>query len=187
MIESIAGIIKSLSEHIGSGGDFDLKEVRVSFSAPNPRKASTETLTINKNKMYEANFQWVKYGILFTKGNDFFVYQVSLNPWGSKQDNAQIIKSDSELKLYKQEPVDIKPIDVEHAFPSILRGPNLHPGGGVRINYINTDQSDKGNQYSGLEFKRYFDNDYFVVITKSKTMENPYGTPIGVIGESDDK
>ena len=160
---------------------FKLHEVKISFSAPNPKRPTSETLTIEKEKGMEANFQWQTYSILFTDEDmNWYIYTATLHPWGSKiEGTPEIVSSDSKWKLDRTKLVELKTEDVERMFP-ILKEPNLHPK--TLVNYLNTHNSDKGRWYSSTEFKQFFDDEFYVVLSKNKELLNPFGKSVGVKG-----
>jgi hypothetical protein len=186
-MKSIAEAIKVFASSLGAAGKFNLQEVKITFSAPNPKRPSTETLTLEKEKDMEANFQWSSYSILFSnKDMDWFIYTASMNPWGTIMTGTpEVISSDSKWTLYRDKKVDLTAREVEQAFPAILRKPELFPK--TQVNYMNIHQSDKGHWYSGEEFKKYFDNDFYVVVSKDKSLKNPFGRTIGIKGQPEEK
>ena len=181
-MKSIATHIKDFASFVISAGKYNLHEIKVSFSAPNPKNPSTETLTLEKEKSMEANFQWSSYSVLFTDSEmGWYVYKTELDPWGTKMSGTQeIIGSDSKWQLHRDEKVEITAQEIERAFP-LLREPDLHPK--TQVNYMNIHQSDKGHWYSSEEFKKYFDNDFYVMINKDKSLVNPFGKIVGKQGE----
>jgi hypothetical protein len=171
--------LRNLGRIIISAGNYTLHEVKIYFSAPSPKHPSIETLTVEPTKQLEANFQWADYAILFTdKKMNWFIYKISLNPWGTAQAGTQeVIASDSMWKLYRDQKVEIEPKEVERSF-TILRKPELHPE--AKVSYINSHKSDKGRAYSSTEFKQFFDNNFYVVISKDKKLVNPFGKAVGI-------
>ena len=179
-IRKVAEIIKNEQYH--------LEEVKIFFSAPNPRKPGSDTITIDKDKAKEANFQWLVYQILFSvdEGRDepkYFIYSVGLEPTGKEKLPNKVFESDSNWSgKNKDNPTkDMTPGDVKRAFPETLKGPNLNPIKSAQTVYVNTDESDKAHVYSSEDFRRFFDNDFYVVLNpQSRELRNPFGKPIGM-------
>lgn len=188
-MNSLIQHIRELARAIEAAGKYKLQDTRIYFSAPDPDSPTTETLDIKKKKEFEANFQWVAYAVKFTNEDmDWYIYQTQLHPWGTKMEGTQeVIASDStsKWKLYRDEEVEIRPDKVERAFSSMLRKPDLHPR--TQVTYVNTHKSDKGDEYSSEEFKRKFDNDFYVVVSKGRELVNPFGTEIGVKGKPEEE
>lgn len=180
----------SLSEHIRrfahiiiSQKDYEIEEIKIFFSAPDPHRPSSETLTIEEKKPGEANFQWIAYQVLFTKNDNYYIYSLPLSPNGEAKLPDKVFESDSNWSSKnKDRPTrDATPGDIKRSFPKLLKGPDLHPPKDIQTIYINTDKSDRGEPYSSQEFKRLFDNDFYVVLNpKSKELKNPFGDPIGM-------
>jgi len=176
----------SLSDHIrkiAKKTNYEIEEIKIFFSAPKPERPSSETLNIEKGPAQEANFQWIAYQVLFTKNkSDYYIYNISLNPDGKEKGPAIVFPSDSDWSgENKNRPAkDITPGDIKRAFPKVLKGPNLFPLREYQTVYVNTHESDKGKSYSGKEFKKFFDNDFYVVVSKSKELKNPFGKLIGM-------
>lgn len=196
----------TLSEHIrkiavviAKDAKFRLKEIKIFFSAPNPKEAGPETLTIEKEKATEANFQWVSFQVLFsTEKAKYYIYSLDLETNGRGKLPDKVFESDDDWSgENKNNPTrDIDPGDIKRAYPKIFKsnivegGPNLFPAKalpfGVPTNYINTHGSDKSHVYSSEEFKKNFDNDFYIVMDpKSKQLKNPFGDLLG--GETPEK
>jgi hypothetical protein len=188
--------MNSLSEHlyrlageISKGPDkeeYHVAGVKIFFSAPDPKQPGSETLTVEKDVSEEANFQWIAYQILFTYKEDkeltYYIYNVGLSPEGKEKLPNKVFESDSNWsgKNKGNPSVDILVGDVKRALPKLLKEPNLFPSGvGMTIEYINIDKSDKGHSYSKEEFKKNFDNDFYVVLSPKGTLNNPFGKLIG--------
>lgn len=183
--------MESLSEYlrgyarilISKEDDYEIEEIKIFFSAPDPHRPPNETLTIEKKKTGEANFQWVAYQALFTKNDDYYIYSAPLSPEGNVKLPDKVFESDSDWSAKNKDRPSkaVSPGDVKRAFPRLLKGPDLHPPRDLQTVYINTDASDKGSSYSSQDFKRLFDNDFYVVLNpKSKELKNPFGDPIGM-------
>jgi hypothetical protein len=169
--------------------NFHVEDIKIFFSAPKPESPSSKGLTVDKEKSTQANFQWVAYQILFSKGEKeepkYYVYSVGLEPDGREKLPDKVFESDSDWSAKnKNTPAkDLIPGDVKRTFPKILRGPNLHPDKFARVVYINTDESDKGHTYSSEDFKRLFDNDFYIILNPhSRELKNPFGKLIGIRG-----
>jgi len=170
---------------------FHPEQIQIFFSAPNPLRPGSETLTIEKEKFAEANFQWISYNLLFTykKGDEepeYFVYQIGLNSNGTEKPPAIVFESDSDFDLSKaKEPIaEPNAADVKRSMARVLKGPDLFPSKEFQTIYINTDKSNKWAHYSSDKFKHYFDNDFYIVLNpKSKKLLNPMGNEVGLKGE----
>jgi hypothetical protein len=177
-MKALHGIIKECAAVI-AGEKFTVHDIKISFSAPNPKVGSAETLTVEKEKKFEANFQWLRYAILFTdSAMKWYGYITSLNAWGTKlPGDQQVFNSDSKGKQYKDESAPFSVEEIERALSKYLKEPDLHPK--AQVIYINGHKSDKGHEYSSDEFKKFFNNDFYVVISKNKELVNPFGKPVG--------
>lgn len=192
MLKSVAGYLQVLAGEISKGPgkeEYHIAGVKAFFSAPNPKNPSSNTLTIKKEISGEANFQWVAYQVLFTykeknsKEASYFIYNVSLNPEGTEKLPSKVFESDSNWSGdNKENPSrELLPGEVKRALPRILKGPDLFPPEvGKTIEYVNVGKEDKGHSYSLQEFKKNFDNDFYIVINpKSSQLKNPFGKIIG--------
>ena len=168
--------------------NYKLEGVKIFFSAPNPHRPGSETLTKDKEPSKEANFQWVTYQILFSKDvgrdqPDYYIYSVGLSPEGKERLPNKVFQSDSNWSgKNKDTPArGVSPGDAKRSFPEVLRGPNLNPAKIVQTVYVNTDESDKGKDYSSEEFKKLFDNNFYIVVDlHSKELKNPFGKMVGM-------
>lgn len=162
----------------------EIEEIKIYFSAPDPHRPSTKTLTLESEKMDEANFYWRQYAILFTDAKeDWHIYLIPLHPWGEKKPGGEeVIQSDSLWSVKRDETPSLTSKEVEKLFPEILKGPELFPSRGYQVSYINSHKSDKKEDYSPEEFRRNFDNTFYTVLTKNKMLENPFGKPLGTKG-----
>lgn len=168
---------------IGAETEYKIEGIKIFFSAPKPKSPSSETLDIKEEKSEGANFEWIAYQVLFLKGETYYIYNIDLGPNGQEKPPATVFESDSDWSGKKKSiPArDIIPGDIKRAFPRILKGPNLKPWKEAQTIYVNIDESDKGNTYSSEEFKRNFDNDFYIVLNpKSKKLVNPLGELIGM-------
>jgi len=182
-METLSEFIRRYARVFIGQEDYEIEEIKIFFSAPNPKRPGSETLTIEKEKPGEANFQWIAYQVLFTKGEDYYVYSVPLNPNGNAKLPDKVFESDSNWSSkFKDRPSKkVSPGDIKRSVPKLLKGPELHPPEDTQTIYINTDHSDKGSSYSSQDFKRLFDNDFYVVLNpKSKELQNPFGDAIGM-------
>jgi hypothetical protein len=179
-LRKVAGVVKD---------EFHIETIKIFFSAPKPSSPTSENLTVDKEKAKEANFQWVAYQILFSKGEKeepkYYIYSVGLESDGREKLPDKVFESDSDFSgKNKNNPTrDMLPGDVKRTFPKILRGPNLHPDKFGRVIYINTSAEDKGHSYSSEDFKRLFDNDFYIVLSpRTRDLKNPFGKLVGVRG-----
>jgi hypothetical protein len=160
-----------------------LHEIRVSFDAPPLKALNPESLTIEKSKEFEANFQWIKYAILFTdKDMNWYTYITPLYPWGDRQKGGQeLLASDSVGNIKKDTEVKISPEEVEKEFSSFLKKPELFPK--AQVSYLNANKSDK-HKYSSEEFKRDFvDSGRYILLTKDRRFVDPLGREVGKKGQ----
>jgi|WetSurMetagenome_2_1015567.scaffolds.fasta_scaffold468831_2 hypothetical protein len=163
--------------------EYTLHEIRVSFDAPPLKALKPDSLTIEKKKEFEANFQWVKYAILFTnKKMKWFSYITPLYPWGERQKGGQeIYSSDSIGNIDEKEEVDIPTESVEKEFEKYLKGPELFPK--AQVAYVNANKTDR-HKYSSEEFKRDFvDSGRYVLLTKNRRYVDPLGNLLGKQGQ----
>jgi hypothetical protein len=183
-LRRIAGVMK---------GDLHIEEIKIFFSAPKPSSPSSKGLTIDKEKSNEANFQWITYQILFSKGEEkkepkYYIYSVNLEPEGKERLPDKVFESDSAWSATKKDipTKDLTPGEVKTTFPKILKhegGPNLHPEEFAKTVYINYDDSEKGAEYSSDEFKKAFDNNFYVVLNPhSRERKNPFDKLTGTFG-----
>jgi len=182
-METLSEFIRRYARVLVGQEDFEIEEIKIFFSAPDPKQPGSETLTIEKEKPGEANFQWIAYQVLFTKGEDYYVYSVPLNSNGNAKLPDKVFESDSNWssKSKDRPSKKVSPGDIKRSIPKLLKGPELHPSRDIQTIYINTDHSDKGSSYSSQDFKRLFDNDFYVVLNpKSKELQNPFGDAIGM-------
>jgi len=160
---------------------FKLHEVKIYFSAP--PKTSTETLTIEKEKAFEANFQWSFYQILFLdKEMNRYIYQATLQPWGEIMSGvAEVSGANTTWKVDKAIEINIDPTEIEKSFSTLLgseaKKPDLFPKNAL-VSYVNMHKSEKGKSYKPEEFKNNFGDDFYVLLTKTKDLVNPIGGPI---------
>ncbi len=96
----------SITEHLrrlaGAIKDqYHAQEIRIFFSAPNPKTPGSETLNLTKDVSQGANFQWVAYRLYFTfkptkeAGHEYYIYHSGLNPTGEEKLTDKVFKSDS--------------------------------------------------------------------------------------------
>lgn len=173
---------------------YKIEDIKIVFSAPNPDKATSKnTLTTEKDPALEANFQWISFLVLFsaTEGEEdakYYIFKMPLDTDGSEKTPSVVFNSDSGW-AQKGVTEDIDSGEVKTKFPEILKGPNLYPK--QQVQYINDADSAKGSgrtvhtkPYSSEEFKRLFDNNFYVVLNpKSKDLKNPFGKTVGRKGE----
>jgi hypothetical protein len=168
--------------------------IKIFFSAVNPKKADAKTITIEEDKSKEANFQWVAYQLLFSTGDEdptYYIYNSDLTPDGSDKGLFKVFKSDSnwsaDNKNNPERTGEFSPSNVRRMYPELLKGPNLtnpekysHDAGGFTVSYVNIDESDKGTSYSTDKFKKFFDNEFYVVLNPNKNeLKNPFGVSVG--------
>jgi len=188
-LRKIAGQI----EETGKKAKLHIEGIKIFFKAPDPRHPSTEeALTKEKEKFTEANFQWVAYQVLFTVEPDkenYYVYSTPLESNGDAKEPAIVFDSDSAWSgAHKNTPSNnYTPGDVVRSFPQLLKGPLLPKEGSGpekfgQVLYIGAKKSDIGKRpYSSSEFKRLFDNDFYVVLdSATKELRNPFGKTIGI-------
>jgi hypothetical protein len=185
-MEILHEYIRDLARIAAEG--YKLHEVTISFFAPDPKTRSTETLTIDKDKGFEANFQWLRYSVLFTDSDmDWYAYTTPLTPNGKKPLGGQeVYPSDTKFKVDRTKAADIDPEEVEGAFPNLLKGPNLKPE--ARVNYVLLSGVDANarvvKSYDLEEFRRIFVTDgFYKLITKGMEIVDPFGKQLGVKGQ----
>ena len=190
MLEIISDFLRKAAgivEKTDSKNKLHIEGIRIAFSAPNPKHPpAEESLTKDKEKFAEANFQWSKFQILFTiepSMEKYYIYSTPLNPEGTSKDPDIVFDSDSKWGGNSTIPSnDYTTGDIIRAFPKILRGPDLKNSEkyGQTV-YVNSDKSDKAHVYSSQEFKNLFDNDFYIVLNvHTKELRNPFGKIIGI-------
>ena len=163
--------------------DYTLHEIRVSFDAPPLKALKPESLTIEKERAFEANFQWVKYAVLFTnKKMNWYTYVTPLYPWGEKQKGGQqLLAADSIGNISPKEEVKIPIETVEKEFEKYLKKPELFPK--AQASYINANKTDH-HKYSSEEFKKDFiDSGRYILLTKDRKYVDPLGRIVGKEGQ----
>jgi hypothetical protein len=161
---------------------YTLHEVRISFDAPPLREMNPGSLTINKEKEFEANFQWVKYAILFTDADmNWYTYLSPLYPWGKKQEGGQELFAADSLGNINKKEVNIPIKEVENEFAKYLKEPDLDPK--TQVTYINANKVDH-HKYSSEDFKKNFiSSGRYIVLTKDRRYVDPFGKVMGKQGE----
>jgi len=190
MWDSISNFVRKIAgdiEQTSRKNKLHIEGIRIAFSAPNPKNPPTEeTLTKDKETFAEANFQWVKFQVKFTVEPDmekYYVYSTPLNPEGTSKSPDIVFNSDSKWGGNNTVPSnDYTTGDIIRAFPRLLKGPNLKDTEKFSETvYVNTDKSDKAHVYSSQEFKKLFDNDFYIVLNpRIKELHNPFGKVIGI-------
>jgi hypothetical protein len=166
--------------------DLEKAGVKIFFKAPNPKKPGSETMTIDKNPAEGANFQWVAYQLLFHDGDNYFIYSADLKPDGSDKGLEKVFESDSAWSgTNKNKPIltgELSSGSIKRMFPELLKGPELHPSpeNAPTVEYINVDPSNEGKTYSTEEFKKNFNNNFYVVLSPGVKKLNPFGVAIGM-------
>lgn len=167
--------------------DLKAEEARIFFHVDKATDPGAKSLTIEKEKVLDSQFQWIAYQLLFSFIKDgerkFYVYDVKLHTNGTEEKGAVVFDSDSRFsgKNKDKNTKDITPEEVKINLPRILKGPELFPD--LKVNYVNTSSSDR-KVYSSEEFKNKFDTDYFIVLDPGKAeMKNPFGKIVGKRGE----
>jgi len=183
MFKSVSEYIQKLARAIKD--QYHAQEIRIFFSAPNPKRPSSETLDVTKDVTKGANFQWVALRLYFTfkgaeeSGHEYYIYHTGLNPTGGEKLPNKVFKSDSKWSLQNVNiPIMESPLtpgDIKRAVPELLKGPQLFPKLDIPVVYRNSDKSDT-SEYSSEEFKRLFDNDFYIVLNpKSKSLKTLLG------------
>lgn len=190
----LLSIVDSFRKMAAEAPAYKLAGVTIFFSAPNPRRPETaKSLTRGKEPAKEANFQWVAYQVLFSKDMgeeepDYYIYSMGLTPEGKTKMPNKVFKSDSKWSGKNKDIPDpsIPPGEVIRAFPELLKhgesgGPNLNPAKVTPTLYKNTEKTDLGEPYSSDDFKKFFDNNFYIVVDlHSKELKNPFGKMVGM-------
>lgn len=173
-----------------------LEKIDISFFAP--YQNNTETLTIEKNKSHEANFQWNQYSLLLSDGNvnpvkkQWYRFYEKLEAWGTVQPgNAQIkrvnekgVPTDELTKQPLPESLTVQSIQAQ--FRDLLQKPDLEPNKPESmVEYINGQKPVK--TYSPTEFKNTYENGtlnkdgthFYVLVSKSNDILSPLGKKLG--------
>lgn len=186
----LSEMIRKIVAGITREAKYHLEDVKIFFKAPDPHHPGSETITIEADPAKEANFQWVAYQALFSisSGEEdpkYYIYNVGLEPNGVEKLPNKVFESDSSWSAKNKDmpSQDFTPGEAKRTFPEALKGPNMHPEKHVRTTYVNTDASDRAVEYSDKEFKKLFDNLFYVVLNPhSRDLKNPYGRKIGKTG-----
>jgi hypothetical protein len=179
-IRKVAALIK---------GGYHIEGVKIFFSAPNPN-FSMDTA---KSVSLKSNFQWVAYqGLLFkeVKNEDpvYYVYSMPLDMGGKEKGPDIVFESDSDWSGdNKKNPTDDMPAQEAKKLFTNADKFDLFPKN-VQTTYINTDDTDRGREYSSEKFKTIFQNDFYVVLGADpkdpKGLSNPVtGDVLGKEGE----
>jgi hypothetical protein len=166
---------------------YKIHDIRISFDAP--PLDSAESLTVEKKKKFEANFQWLKFAIFFSdKKMNWYEYLTPLYPWGKKVDGGQELFAADDLGHVNENDEVAIPIEsVESEFAKYLSKPELFPKiPGVPIFYINANKGDKkeGHKYSAQDFMMSFvKSGRYVLLTKDRRFVDPMGKELGVKGQ----
>ena len=150
-MKKLSDQIRELAEKAAAVG-YIAHGIKISFSAPKPfstekkeppttreeKQPPTTTLTLEKNKKFEPNFQWIKYALHFKdEESNWFVYISPLQPWGENKDGGQYIAtSDSVFGKEGEAAEGMDTETVKRRFRKYLEGPNLYPKG-IPVSYIN--------------------------------------------------
>lgn len=169
-----------------------IRDIKIFFLASKPTSPSSKGLTKEKDKATEANFQWVAYQVLFSTpsgdNSKYYIYSVGLNSDGSEKLPDKVFESDSAWSAEKKDipTKDLTPGEVKMTFPEVLKGPNLQPDKYGQVVYINAHADDKGHEYSSKDFKKLFDNNFYVVLNPyTKELKNPFGKLVGLEGKKE--
>ena len=185
-------------------GELHLHEVKLFFSAPDPKRGSPKTLTVDKDPAKGANFAWNSLKALISKQPEgsklsYYVYYIPLLQNGKAGSPSEVFDSDSnwDAKMIVEgiTSEDVLPGDVERAFPAVFKGPDLDPSKHtVRTSYVNeippTDEVSQPKpketremkEYTETEFKSIFlskEKFYILLTPGSKELKNPFGDLIG--------
>lgn len=121
--------MKSISDYIRKiAADIDpdkkkykLEKIQIGFKA----EPIGQSLTMEKDKSKQENFQWVQYAVTFSKGGKYYLFRAEMNPDGESfkepASSAEIYETDSQ-GLTENPTTDLIPADAIRAFPSILKG-----------------------------------------------------------------
>lgn len=183
MLISLFEYMKRIGKVAAENSKYHIKEIKIFFSAPNPKQADdTHSLTIKDEAADDANFQWIAFQALFSTVNlKYYIYDMPLDTNGKEKPPGKVFESDDDWSgKNKDNPLkEVTTGDLKRAYPKIFRGPNLFSANqlpfGTPTNYINSHPTDKGKSYSSEEFKEKFDNDFYIVMDPtSKKLQNPF-------------
>jgi hypothetical protein len=179
-----------------------LEKISVSFYAPQPN--NTETLTMQKNKSAEANFQWNKYSLLLSDGDQnpakklWLRFAEKLDPWGTvqpgdaelKMTNASGITTPEFAKQPIPEGITIDLIRIK--FKNYLQKPEFEPNQPESmIEYINAGWPPGSKKeptiYTPTNFKKIYENGtlnkdgthFYILMTKEGDIKSPLGKTLG--------
>ena len=154
-------------------------EIRIHFDASPLRSLKPESLTIDRQKGFEANFQWgPKYIIRFTdKEKKWYAYSTDIYPWGDKQNSGQeILATESDGKPIKDEEVNIPIEEVENEFKKYLFPLKLEPKEvDLQVTYINTHNEGALESYKAEKFETDFiESGRYRLLTKNRKFMDPF-------------
>jgi hypothetical protein len=176
--------MESLAEYIRRiGADVDLEykiaKIKIFFKAE-----VGQSLTVEEDTTEEKNFQWVQYSIIFSKGDQYYLFRSPISPDGTELLGGDVFESDSSGEDLKK--ATLTKNEVITAFPGILKGSpeliykDIKRKTGLRkedVTYYN--QVGAGvKDYSVEEFERTFFKDFYVVFSEKKEKKRPDGKPV---------
>jgi len=194
-MESLAEYIRRIGADVNPE-KLQLRKIKIFFKAPVLKEAPEEALTKEDDTSQEANFQWVQYSIIFSKGEQYYLFRSPIDPSGSKLTGGEVFKSDSRGENLEKS--DITKNEVLTAFPEILKGePKLvykSPDAVGIKNKTNLKEDDVTyynqvgggiDDYSVEEFGKTFFQDYYIVFSVSKEKKRPDGRPVKLVHDKE--
>jgi len=173
-MKSVAGYIRRFAAEVDP--EYKIGKIKIFFKA----EVGT-SLTIEQDATEEKNFQWVQYSIIFSKGDQYYLFRSPLSPDGSELLGGEVFKSDSNGENLKK--ADITKDDAITSFPRILKGTpeliynKIRNKTGLRredVTYYNQVGSGV-KDYSVEEFERDFFKNFYIVFSEKKEKKRPDG------------
>jgi len=176
-MESLAEYIRRIGADIDS--EYKIAKIKIFFKAE-----VGHSLTIEEDTTEEKNFQWIQYSVIFSKGDQYYLFRSPVSPDGTELLGGEVFESDSNGENIKKSTLTKN--EVITAFPGILKGsPELLFKGIKRKTGLRKEDVAYYNQigagvkdYSVEEFERTFFKDYFIVFSEKKEKKRPDGKSV---------
>jgi len=156
--------------------EYKIAKIKIFFKAE-----VDKSLTVETDKSEEKNFQWIQYSVIFSKGDQYYLFRSPISPDGTELLGGEVFKSDSLGENLER--TEITKNEVITSFPGILKGApeliykNIQKKTGLKkedvIYYNQVGASVK--DYSVEEFQRTFYKDFYIVFSEKKEKRRPDG------------
>lgn len=173
--------MKSLSEYLRRMAEdidpkFKIAKIKIFFKAE-----VGKSLTVEKDRSTEKNFQWLQYSVIFSKGDQYYLFRSPISPDGTELLGGEVFKCDSLGENLERS--DVTKDEVITSFPGILKGApellynNIRKKTGLKKeDVIYYNQTGTGvKDFSVEEFERTFFKDYYIVFSEKKEKKRPDG------------